>query len=477
MANKSFVIQYVIKAREQYSEAARRVAKSSDKMRLSVDKAKKSFASFSASAKRGGAILTAAATVPILLMAKSLKNAARDGSESRSKFKAIFKGITQSAEGTADKLAKEYGLAGVASRDMLSNTGGLLKGYGMTEAAALKVSERVQQLAVDMDSFQNFSGGAVGASEAITAALLGETERMKGLQVSINQDLVKKKAQMLAANGARFSSEQQAKAMATLALILEQSKDATGENVKVITKLSQIMVKGKDAIGDYERTSEGLANQEKKTAAAIADLIELMGRELEPIALKLTKAIRGVTEKVSAMSPEMRKTIMVVAGIIAVLGPLLLLVAGIGLVIPLITAGFAALGVVAAVVFSPIGLAVMAIAAGAFLIIKNWEKVKTFLTGFGKHAYSRLVQPFIDMKNKVMDIINAIKNFDFSSVTFDDIKAQFFGGETKPDLSGGSKIDVGLNVGLDKGLVQKEAPNVSTRKSRRGDVGFALAGA
>lgn len=456
MANKSFVIQYVIKAREQYSEAARRVAKSSEQMRTSIDKTKKSFASFSASARKGGAILSAAATVPIIMMAKSLKDAARDATETRSKFKTVFKDVAVESQKTADSLAKNFGLAGTESRQLLSDTGDLLSGFGFTGEEALKLSNQVNELAVDLASFTNFSGGAKGASDALTKALLGERESVKSLGIAILDKDVKAKISQMVANGSVFASERQAVAHATLALAVEQSKNA---------------------IGDYSRTSEELANQERLTSARIQDLKEKMGAELLPMALKLTRAIRGVTESVSAMSPEMKKAILVVAGIVAVLGPLLLLIAGIGLVIPLITAGFAALGVVAAVAFGPIGLAVMAIAAGAFLVIKNWEKVKTFLTGFGKHAYARLVQPFIDMKNKVMAIIEAIKNFDFSKITFDDIKAQFFGNETKPDLSGGSKIDVGLNVGLDKGLVQKEAPSVSTRRSRRSDVGFALAGA
>jgi len=456
VANKSFVIQYVIKAREQYSEAARRVAKSSDEMRLSVDKSKKSFAKFSASARKSGAILTAAATVPILLMAKSLKNAARDAIETRSKFKTVFKDVAVEAQKTATALAKNFGLAGTESRKLLGDTGDLLSGFGFTGKEALKLSNQVNELAVDLASFTNFSGGAEGASAALTKALLGERDSLVSLGIKILEKDLKTKISQMVSKGARFESERQAQAMATLALATEQSKNA---------------------IGDYARTSHELANQERLTAARIQDLKEQMGRELLPMALKLTKAIRGVVDSISSMSPEMRKAIMVIAGIIAVVGPLLLLIGGIGLAIPIITAGFAALAPVAAVAFGPIGLAVMAIAAGALLVIKNWDKVKAFFFSFGRHLHAQLVQPIIDMKNKVMSIINAIKNFDFSAISFDDIKAQFFGGETKPDLSGGSKIDVGLNVGLDKGLVQKEAPNVSTRRSRRGDVGFALAGA
>ena len=510
MANKSFVIQYVIKAREQYSKAAEKVAKSSvvmnaaiskskasiskfstsskiaisrlaikakedlgrvgrtskrtgeafrrlkEKIKDSMTSAKGSFSKFAKSAKRNGAIASAAITVPILLMAKSLKNAARDAVETRSKFRTVFKDVAAESQKTADALATNFGLAGTESRKLLGDTGDLLSGFGFTGKEALKLSNQVNELAVDLASFTNFSGGAEGASAALTKALLGERESLKSLGIAILDKDVKAKISEMVAKGSRFESERQAVAYATLAIAVEQSKNA---------------------IGDYARTSGDLANQERLTAARVQDLKEQLGRELLPIALKITMAIREVTEKFSAMNPEMKRAILIVAGVVAIIGPLLLLFAGIGLAIPLITTGLAALGAVAAVVFSPIGLAVMALAAGAFLIIKNWDKVKEYFFKFGRHMHAQLVQPIIDMKNKVMSIINAIKNFDFSAISFDDIKAQFFGSETKPDLSGGSKIDVGLNVGLDKGLVQKEAPNVSTRRSRRGDVGFALAGA
>ena len=80
--------------------------------------------------RRGGAALTAFATAPILLMANSLKNAARDAQETNSKFKTVFKGISKGAENAALNLSKNFGLAGSTSKQLLGDTGDLLTGFG-----------------------------------------------------------------------------------------------------------------------------------------------------------------------------------------------------------------------------------------------------------------------------------------------------------------------------------------------------------
>jgi hypothetical protein len=159
-----------------------------------------------------------------------------------------------------------------------------------------------------------------------------------------------------------------------------------------------------------------------------------------------------------------------------VLGPLLLAIGAITLALPLLSAAFAGVAAVAAFAFGPVGLIITAIALGAHWIITNWDKLKVYFVAFGKHLKINLIDPFVALWEKVKALFDMIANFSFSDISFDSIKASFMGeSSVKSDIGSASKMDIGLNLGLAKGLEQTEAPVVSYRQ-RRPDVGFSMAG-
>lgn len=550
MANKSFIVQYIIKARDKFSAAAAKVAKSSDLMERSVTRAKTAMIAITAKIKqvKSGLIqslpsleamkakwkqvgiqialtkerfasmkkamegvrnfgikMTAAVTLPIGLMINSFKNAARDAVETRSKFRTVFKDMTSESQGAATSLANNFGLTGTSARQLLGDTGDLLTGLGFTQQGALDLSVKVNELAVDLASFTNFSGGAEGASAALTKALLGERESIKSLGIAIGEKDVKAKISKLIAEGQRFGSLRQAKAAATLALAIEQSKNA---------------------MGDFARTSGDLANQERITAARIQDLKESFGKVLLPIALKVTKAIRSIAERLTALSPRTQKIILIVAALAATLGPLLLLIGGLGLAIPALAVGFTALGGAVTLAFGPLGIIAAGLAAVAVLIIRNWGQVKAFFSGFadGINAkfgptLSNLVSKFKeaakvianlfatdseasknllefanigrlvgDIIGGALDIIvrtlsgvgeiigqimGAVLGGDFGQFDIGAIKAEFLGtAQTAPaEITSTNNVNVGVNVGLAPGLEQTAPPEVSSVGARRTDVG------
>lgn len=449
-----------------------------------------------------GAILSATVTLPALMAVKSLKDAARDAVETRSKFATVFRDIGHQAQKTADQLAKGYGLTGTMARQLIGDTGDLLTGFGFTQKASLELSNQVNKLAVDLASFTNYEGGAEGASEALTKALLGEREQLKMLGVAILEKDVKAKIAQMSAKGHRFASLRQAQAEATLAIAIEQSKNA---------------------IGDFARTQEDLANQERTTSARIQDMKEAFGRVLLPIALKVTIAIRKMAEFMTALSPSTKKIILVVGGLLAVLGPLLLVIGAVILALPALMAGFAAMAPIIAAVTGPIAILSALLAAAAVLVINNWDSVKTFFSGFAAGISSSLgptITHLIDGFKKAAkavaelfgsdseafnalsdfsnlgeligeviggaldtilrgiaglgsilgQVIGSITTLDFSQFDVDAIKAEFLGAKAEPLLAQ-TRVDVGLNVGLDKGLTQTGTAQVSGPAARRTDVG------
>lgn len=307
-----------------------------------------------------GKSLTTFVTLPILAVGAGMVKAASDAEETESKFGTVFSGISKQADTTAKNLADNFGLSSVKAKELLGDTGDLLTGFGFTQDKALGLSKGVQELAVDLASFTNFSGGAEGASQALTKALLGERESIKSLGISILEEDVKRKVALLTAQGMTFETERQAKAFATLKLAQEQSKNA---------------------IGDYARTNQGFANQFRLMQTRIRDVAISFGKILLPPALAVLKVVIKIVEWFGDLSDTTKTLILIVGGLVAVLGPLLLLfgfvLTAVGTMITGFTGLAAAIGItngallVLAAKFILIGALIAAAFAVVFLVIDD----------------------------------------------------------------------------------------------------------
>ena len=207
----AFSISYIFTARDKYSTVAKKIAAQNQRVMRTAGSAAKTikgqlapalslvktkaretkaqikqlassikdnFEPAMRSVRNVGLGMTAAITLPFVLAAKKAADLASDAEETRTKFATVFKDLGQGSENVADSFAKNFGLAGSTARELIGNTGDLLSGFGFTQEKALDLSKQVNELAVDLASFTNFSGGAAGASAALTKALLGERESL-----------------------------------------------------------------------------------------------------------------------------------------------------------------------------------------------------------------------------------------------------------------------------------------------------------
>ncbi len=195
----------------------------------------------------------------VIRLTKHLKDAARDGEETRNKFDVIFSGIVEGANRMADAFSEKFKLAGVTTRQLLGNTGDLLVGFGFAEQAALDMALRVAELSQDLVSLTNFTGGTTRAADALTKALLGERESVKTLGISILEEDVKLKILELSMQGVTFETERQAKAFATLEIAFDQTQKAAGDAINTMGQL---------------------AGQERILDERVKDLSESVGQDL-----------------------------------------------------------------------------------------------------------------------------------------------------------------------------------------------------
>lgn len=191
-----------------------------------------------------------------IFAAKEMVKYASDVQETTSKFNVVFKNVSDAADAAFSNLSNNYNMSGQAARTMLSDTGDLLSGFGMAANVALDLSNRVNILATDLSSFTNYAGGASGASDALTKALLGEREQAKMLGLAIKETDVQAQMALDAKNGEIYASESAAKAYATYKIMLSQSKNAIGDTARSVDNyqyklntLTKVVGEAKEAIG------------------------------------------------------------------------------------------------------------------------------------------------------------------------------------------------------------------------------------
>jgi hypothetical protein len=274
---------------------------------LWAQQTEKTLRSVGSSFTRFGKTATLGLTAPIALVGAGLIKLASDAEETQNKFSVVFSSIADEADNAAEALADGYGLARTESKKLLSDTADLLSGFGFTQKASLDLSNQVQKLAVDLASFTNFSGGAEGASAALTKALLGERESVKSLGIAILEEDVKKEVAIMTTQGLTFETERQAKAYATLNIAMRQSKNA---------------------IGDFARSSDSFANQTRILKSNLIDLGTEIGQRLLPFANHLVGVLIDVTQWFNNLSPNVTNTVIAIGALAAAIGPVLLLLGG-----------------------------------------------------------------------------------------------------------------------------------------------------
>ena len=235
-------------------------------------------------------------------------NLARDLEESNNKLRVTFRGIEDDATKARDALVSAYGLSRNEATDLLGATGDLLTGFGFQRKEALKLSESVQQLAVDLASFQNLEGGAERASQALTKALLGETESAKALGIVIRQ------------NTPEFIEQVKT---------LMETEGVTQQVAKAQVIYQQAVTQSANAIGDFERTSESLANRQRRLQAVQDDIAANLGRAFLPALKSITgeflnsaEGIRDFTKEGEGLT-KIQKTISFISATIFALGKII----------------------------------------------------------------------------------------------------------------------------------------------------------
>jgi len=214
-------------------------------------------------AKAFGAVVIAAGVMAVQIGVQAI-DAASDLEESLSKVQQIFGGSGKEVVKFSKTTAKNLGISQRDALDAASTFATFGKSAGLAGQELVDFSSDFTTLAADFASFYNTS--PEDAIIAIGAALRGESEPIRKYGVLLDDNTLKQQALkdgIYDGNGALTAQE---KVLAASRVIMDQSKDATG---------------------DFARTSDGLANQSRITKARIEDLKGEIGEGLLPVALTM----------------------------------------------------------------------------------------------------------------------------------------------------------------------------------------------
>lgn len=335
-----------------------------------------------------GAKLTLGLTAPIAgFLGKSVMLAS-DLSEVQNVIDTTFGKTAPVIDKWSKTLLDSFGLNELEAKKFVGSMGAMLKSSGLSTKASQNMSMSLVELTGDMSSFYDLSHDE--AWEKIRSGIEGETEPLKALGIN-----------MSVANLEAFA----------LSKGINKSWNEMTQAEQTTLRYQFIMKKTADAQGDFARTSDSFANRLRVVKGRIQELQIRLGDLLLPIVNKVLGAILKVVKKFGEFSKGTQKVILVVLGVAAAIGPILI---AFGLFITLIGNVVTAVGVIVGVL-SSIGL-VVPIVIGAItgivailggLLLSSGE-VREGIGGF----IDKIKKKFMEFKETAGKVIGFItKNF------------------------------------------------------------------
>lgn len=324
-----------------------------------------------------GKIAVVFSVTKLASFAKDCVEAASNVEEMENKFNTVFDNMADEVDKWAEEFANSVGRNKNTIKSYLADQQNLLVGFGMTREEGAKLSEEMTSLALDIASFSNQDEDV--AVNAMTKAVMGESEAAKTLGAVLNDTTRAETMQALGMQGTYQSLSQLEKMQVNYQAILRQSPDAIGDCVR--------------SMGSYESSARQLK-------AAQEEFKEFVGGQLLPV---MSVFVQWVTKGVKAATSFAKAILLDAEGnnrILLAFERIHAIVKRLQPAIDRFTSSMRnginkAIDTVKNIVDKMGGmenaLKLLAIIAGAFLIAMNWSKIiggaKAFLTmiqGIGK---------------------------------------------------------------------------------------------
>lgn len=389
-----------------------------NKLSKNLDSVSSKFKSVGEKLSDVGKSLSLKLTAPIVAAGTAAVKFASDLEESINKVEVAFGENANEVLAWSETTLEKFGIAKGTALDMAATFGDMGTSMGLTTSEASNMSTSLSGLAGDLASFKNID--IKQALTALNGVFTGETESLKTLGIVMTQTNLDAYA---LANG--FG---------------KTTKEMT-EAEKVNLRYAYVMNATKNAHGDFARTSDGTANSMRVFQESLKELGATMGQNILPVITPIIQKFSELVKKFGELSPETQKVILVTAGLIAAIGPLLVIggtiASGIGSLLTLFgtisgaiavvttgavaaTPAIGALATAFTMLTGPIGLvigAIVGVIAIGVALWKNWDTIKEKASQLGNwlgekfsEAKNKTVEAFSSMKEKTSQVFSNMKS-------------------------------------------------------------------
>lgn len=331
-----------------------------------------------------GQKLTLGVTAPIIAAGGAALKLAIDAEETASKFNTVLGPATDAMNAKITEMQRTIPMTRQELQGSIADITMLGKATGLTAEGAADLSVQFVTAAADLGSFNNVPTAEALAS--IRSGLVGASEPLLKFGIDTRQ--------------------------ATLeALALKHGMIEQGEAMDAATRaqavLLAIQTHAADAMGDAARTADSTANSMKFLKRDVLDLATEIGQQLIPIIQPVIAQLKEWLAKLKEMDPGTRNVILVVAGLAAALGPVLVvvgtLVGAIGALIPVVTAIGAALGGVTLAAAAPV-VAIGALIAALVLLYQRSETFRDIVNA----AFQKVKEVAVSVFESLRDFFGEI---------------------------------------------------------------------
>ncbi len=240
-------------------------------------------------------------TVPILAAAGASFKLGADFEQALGKMDVVFEGSAKNIERWAQNSLRDFGLARLTAIEMASDFGALFKGMGVSLGKTEEWSKTLTERTMDLANFYDTT--VEETNNALNAIVTGQTQPLRRFGINMTQATLQEYA---FAQGIR-----------------KKVADMT-EAEKVQLRYNFVIERTNIAVGTTARESDTATGQMNKFKEVVKELGTNFSDHILPIFTPLLAGLNSLLESIAGLSDGTKKFIVVAGGIVAVVGPVLL---------------------------------------------------------------------------------------------------------------------------------------------------------